>query len=241
MYCDTILSQESAAHPNARFCVGVEQCPTAAPNWADPAGVPIDAILFGGRRATTVPLVTESFSWNHGVFMGSSIASEQTAAAEGAVGSLRHDPFAMLPFAGYNMADYFQHWLNVGEKHKNDRLPRLFQVNWFRKDDKGKFMWPGFGDNVRVLKWVCQRLDDSANRLAVKTPIGLVPAPGALDVSRLDKVSPAALKELFRVDTKDTLSDLKHAREYYKQFGSRMPAALLKEVEQLESRLKSAQ
>jgi phosphoenolpyruvate carboxykinase (GTP) len=221
--------------------VGVDQCPTAAPNWADPAGVPIDAILFGGRRASTVPLVAESFSWNHGVFMGSSIASEQTAAAEGAVGALRHDPFAMLPFAGYNMADYFQHWLDVGEKHKHDRLPRLFQVNWFRKDDKGKFMWPGFGDNVRVLKWICQRLDDSANRLAVKTPIGFVPAPGALDVSHLDKVTPATLKELFRVDTKDTLSDLKHAREYYKQFGSRMPSALLKEVEQLESRLKNAQ
>ncbi len=218
----------------------MDQCPIAAPNWADPTGVPIDAILFGGRRAATVPLVAESFSWNHGVFMGSSIASEQTAAAEGAVGSLRHDPFAMLPFAGYNMADYFQHWLDVGDKHKKDHLPKLFQVNWFRKDAKGKFMWPGFGDNVRVLKWICERLDDKHDKLAVKTPVGMVPAPGALDVSGL-KVDAATLSELFRIDAKDTLSDLKYARDYYKQFGSRLPSALLKEVEQLESRLKKVQ
>ena len=230
-------SKTPAAHPNSRFCVGVAQCPTAAPNWEDPAGVPIDAILFGGRRAKTVPLVTESFDWTHGTFMGSTIASEQTAAAEGKVGSLRHDPFAMLPFAGYNMADYFQHWLDVGEKHKNDKLPRLFQVNWFRKNAAGKYIWPGFGDNIRVLKWVCDRMGDSENKLAVDTPIGRIPAPGTLDLSGLN-LSDSVVKELFAINREECLSDLAQAKTYYAKFGDRIPAALVSEVSELETRLK---
>lgn len=233
----TPASKEAAAHPNSRFCVSVEQCPTAAPNWADPKGVPIDAILFGGRRATTVPLVTEAFSWSHGTFMGASIASEQTAAAEGAVGTLRHDPFAMLPFCGYNMGDYFAHWLKVGDKHKSGQLPRMFQVNWFRKNDQGKFMWPGFGENSRVLKWICERLEDDKNKLAIKTPVGYTPAPGALDLSGLT-IDKSVVSELFRVDKDLSLKDIKYAREYFKQFGDRMPKALLKEIDQQEERLK---
>jgi phosphoenolpyruvate carboxykinase (GTP) len=230
--------KEPAAHPNSRFCVGVEQCPTAAPNWEDPAGVPIDAILFGGRRANTVPLVTESFSWRHGTFMGSTIASEQTAAAaESTVGALRHDPFAMLPFAGYNMADYFQHWLSIEEKNKNAKLPKLFQVNWFRKNKDGKFMWPGFGDNIRVIKWVTERLEDSADKLAVTTPIGKVPAPGTLDTSGL-KMDAQDLDALFHINKEECLADLKDARHYYSQFGDRIPAKLLNEVDSLEARLK---
>lgn len=233
----TPASGTPAAHPNARFCVGVKECPVAAADWEDPEGVPIDAILFGGRRATTVPLVTESFDWNHGVFMGASVASEQTAAAEGVVGSLRHDPFAMLPFMGYNMADYFQHWLNVGEAHKNDVLPKLFQVNWFRKGDDGKFLWPGFGDNSRVLKWVCDRLTDKDNKLAVKSAVGLHPSEGALDLSDLS-ISPQAMEELFRIDAKAWERDLDDTGKYFEQFGSKYPATLKKELEDQKARLK---
>src|SRR5215472_16638172 len=178
-------SPEPAAHPNSRFTTPAGQCPVIAPEWDDPAGVPISAILFGGRRASTVPLVTESFGWDHGVFLGANVASEKTAAAEGTVGELRHDPFAMLPFCGYNMGDYFGHWLSIGQAAADPAaLPRLFYVNWFRKDAAGRFVWPGFGENIRVLKWIVERLSGSAE--AVPTPIGNLPAPGSLDLDGLE-------------------------------------------------------
>src|ERR671931_1032729 len=177
-------SDRLAAHPNARFTTPAAQCPSIAPEWEDPAGVPIDAFLFGGRRASVVPLVTEAFDWEHGVFLGATMSSEQTAAAFGTVGQLRFDPFAMLPFCGYNMADYFEHWLKIGRRGDADKLPKIFYVNWFRKDDDGKFLWPGYGENSRVLKWVFRRCDGEAE--AVETPIGLVPAEGALNTSGVD-------------------------------------------------------
>src|ERR1700749_668885 len=175
---------EPAAHPNARFATPADQGPTIAPGWGGPAGVPISAILFGGRRASTVPLVIESFGWDHGVFLGANVASEKTAAAEGTVGELRHDPFAMLPFCGYNMGDYFGHWLRLGGAADPAKLPRLYYVNWFRKDAAGRFVWPGFGENSRVLKWIVERLSGSAE--AVPTPVGNLPVPGALDLDGLE-------------------------------------------------------
>ncbi len=176
-------SGEPAAHPNARFCVPAAQCPSIAPEWEDPAGVPISAILFGGRRATAAPLVVEARSWQHGVFLGACMASEKTAAADGQIGELRRDPFAMLPFCGYNMGDYFAHWLSVGAMTDPAKLPRIYHVNWFRKNAAGRFAWPGYGENSRVLKWICQRLSGQAG--AVPTPIGSLPAHGALDTSGL--------------------------------------------------------
>ena len=190
-------SAEPAAHPNARFTTPADQCPIIAPEWDDPAGVPISAILFGGRRASTVPLVIESFDWDHGVFLGANIASEKTAAAEGTVGELRHDPFAMLPFCGYNMGDYFGHWLRLGGAADPAKLPRLYYVNWFRKDAAGRFVWPGFGENSRVLKWIVERLSGSAE--AVPTPVGNLPAPGALDLDGLE-IDQADLDLLLTVD-----------------------------------------
>src|SRR4051794_5301656 len=184
-----------AAHPNARFTVPAANAPSMAPNWEDPAGVPIDAFLFGGRRSTVVPLVREAFDWEHGVFLGSTMSSEQTAAAFGQVGQLRFDPFAMLPFCGYNMADYFQHWLDIGSKGDADKLPRIFYVNWFRKDADGKFIWPGFGENSRVLEWIFRRCEGKAE--AVETPIGLVPAPDSLNVDGL-AISGDAVSDLLR-------------------------------------------
>jgi phosphoenolpyruvate carboxykinase (GTP) len=186
-----------AAHPNARFTAPASQCPVIAPEWEDPKGVPISAILFGGRRASAVPLVTEAFDWAHGVFMASNVASEGTAAAENRVGELRRDPFAMLPFCGYNMGDYFGHWLKIGASADPAKLPRIYFVNWFRKDRDGKFVWPGFGDNSRVLKWIVERLDGKAE--AVETPIGRLPAPGSLDVEGLG-LSDRQLELLLSVD-----------------------------------------
>jgi len=227
-------SDTPSAHPNARFTAPAAQCPSIADAWEDPAGVPIDAMLFGGRRATVVPLVTEAFDWSHGVFMGSTMASEKTAAAAGTVGELRFDPMAMLPFCGYHMADYFGHWLRVGEQTEASNLPKIFYVNWFRKDEGGRFLWPGFGENSRVLAWVFRRCDDAAE--AVDTPIGRVPAAGALDLDGLD-MSPEALEELLRVEPADWKAQLPQVREHFAQFGDRLPPALREQLDALERRL----
>jgi len=224
-----------AAHPNARFTAPASQCPCIAPEWQDPAGVPISAILFGGRRRTTVPLVTEAFDWDHGVFLGSIMASETTAAAGGAVGNLRFDPMAMLPFCGYNMADYFGHWLKVGAATKSENLPKIFFVNWFRRDEDGRFMWPGYGENSRVLKWIFDRVDGKAN--ATKTAIGYLPSPSDIDISGLD-VSAADMNALLSLDSDGWKSALPQMRDHYAQFGAKLPAPLTTALNELESSLK---
>jgi phosphoenolpyruvate carboxykinase (GTP) len=225
----------NAAHPNARFTAPASQCPIIAPEWEDPEGVPISAILFGGRRATVVPLVNEARDWRHGTFLGSSIASETTAAQAGAVGQLRRDPMAMLPFCGYNMADYWNHWLTVG-KRPGAKLPRLFCVNWFRKGADGRFLWPGYGENSRVLKWVFERCEGTGR--AVQTPIGNLPAPGALDLSGLD-LPEEDVATLLGVESDGWLRELPQLREYYEQFGSHMPKELIAELDALEGRLRA--
>jgi phosphoenolpyruvate carboxykinase (GTP) len=227
-------SETPAAHPNARFTAPAAQCPSIAPEWEEPAGVPIDAFLFGGRRATVVPLVTEAFDWEHGVFLGATMASEKTAAAAGTVGELRFDPMAMLPFCGYNMAEYFRHWLAVGEHADVDQLPRIFQVNWFRKDEAGRFLWPGFGENSRVLAWVFRRCEGSGE--ARETPIGLVPAEDALELGGLD-IDPAAVSELLRVDAEEWQAQLPQVHEHFAKFGNDLPEALRAQLERLEERL----
>ena len=227
-------SGKPAAHPNARFTVPASQDPAIASEWEDPVGVPISAVLFGGRRASVVPLVFESFNWEHGVFLGSIMASETTAAAAGAVGNLRRDPFAMLPFCGYNMADYFGHWLEVGAKGDASKLPKIFYVNWFRKDADGRWLWPGYGDNSRVLEWVFERVAGRAE--AVETPIGYLPSQGAINVDGLD-VSDADLAELLRVDHDEWRAEVPLIREHFAQFGDRLPAALSAAVDDLERRL----
>ena len=230
-------SGTTAAHANARFTVSARQCPSIADDWDDPAGVVIDAIIFGGRRASNVPLVVEARDWDHGVFMGATIASEQTAAAEGTVGELRRDPFAMLPFAGYNMADYFGHWLDFGRRlRRSARVPRVFQVNWFRKDADGSFLWPGFGDNARVLEWMIGRLDGT--RTAVDTPIGSLPAQGALNVEGLD-LDDEALSELFRVDPEAFLHEVDDIESFFATFGDRMPSELSRQLDLLRTRLQA--
>jgi phosphoenolpyruvate carboxykinase (GTP) len=223
-----------AAHPNSRFTAPLSQVPSIAPEWEDPAGVPISAILFGGRRRGTVPLVTEAFDWRHGVFLGSIMGSETTAAAAGAVGNLRRDPFAMLPFCGYHMGDYFAHWLEIGESADADKLPRLFYVNWFRKDADGKFLWPGYGENSRVLAWVFERCAGRAD--ATDTPIGRLPAPGALPVDGLD-LAAGALDELLGVSADDWRAELPHLEDHYATFGDRLPPELRAELDALERRL----
>ena len=224
-----------AAHPNARFTAPASQCPSIAPEWEDPAGVPISAILFGGRRRATMPLVTQAYDWEHGVFLGSIMASETTAAQQGvAAGNLRFDPMAMLPFCGYNMADYFAHWLSVGKRSEPDKLPALFFVNWFRRDEDGRFLWPGFGENGRVLKWVFERVDDVA--AAVETPIGLLPTPDAIDTTGLD-VGDDDLAELLAVDVDGWVESIPQIREHYARFGDDIPAALQLAVDTLEQRL----
>jgi phosphoenolpyruvate carboxykinase (GTP) len=230
----TPSSDAPAAHPNARFTTPASQCPSIAPEWEDPAGVPISAILFGGRRATNVPLVTESFDWTHGVFLGSIMSSETTAAQAGAVGKLRFDPFAMLPFCGYNMGDYFAHWLSIGAATTPDKLPRLFWVNWFRRGEDGSFLWPGFGENSRVLKWVVERLSGSAG--AVDTPIGRVPASGALDTAGLD-VDPETVSRLVEVDPESWRAELPQLEEHYRSLGDHVPQPLRDQLETLEKRL----
>jgi phosphoenolpyruvate carboxykinase (GTP) len=229
----TPASDEPAAHLNARFTVPAAQCPSMAPEWQDPAGVPISAFLFGGRRARTVPLVSEARSWAHGVFLGATMASETTAAAAGAVGELRRDPFAMLPFCGYHMGDYMAHWLALGER-PDAVLPRIFQVNWFRRNEDGRFLWPGFGENARVLAWIHGRCEGTAT--AVDTPIGLVPGADALDLSGLD-LAPADLAELLRVDGDAWRAELPLIEEHLAQFGDRLPAALGAELQELRTRL----
>ena len=233
----TPASAEPAAHPNARFTAPAGQCPIIAPDWEDPKGVPISAILFGGRRATATPLVTEAFDWRHGVFLASNVASEGTAAAESKVGELRRDPFAMLPFCGYNMGDYFAHWLKLGETHDAAKLPKIYFVNWFRKGADGKFIWPGYGENSRVLKWIFERLQGKAD--AKSTPIGWLPAKGSLDVAGLD-VTDAQMEALLSVDTAVWAEEAALIPPFYQKFGERLPKQLWEEHASLLERLGAA-
>lgn len=226
-------SGRPAAHPNSRFTVPIQQTPTLSQDWFEHDGVPLDAILFGGRRATNVPLVAQSRSWNHGVFMGATISSEKTAAQEGTVGELRRDPFAMLPFCGYNMADYWGHWLEMGEQ-LGEQAPKIFQVNWFRKGDDGRFLWPGFGDNSRVIDWVIRSVEGEYE--GRETPIGIVPADGQLNLSGIEEVADD-LDEIFEIDPKSWLAEADMTEEFFAQFGDRLPAALNAELEGLRKRL----
>ncbi|WP_448329956.1 phosphoenolpyruvate carboxykinase (GTP) [Streptomyces sp. DSM 41534] len=230
----TPASETPAAHPNARFTVPAGQCPIIAPEWEDPKGVPISAILFGGRRASAVPLVTESFDWQHGVFLGANVASEKTAAAEGKVGELRRDPFAMLPFCGYNMGDYMAHWVKVGKNADAAKLPKIYYVNWFRKDAGGRFVWPGFGENSRVLKWIVDRLDGTAE--GVESPIGVLPAPGALDTDGLD-LDDASLELLLTVDKDVWREEAALVPDHLNTFGDHTPKEMWDEYHALVKRL----
>jgi phosphoenolpyruvate carboxykinase (GTP) len=223
-----------AAHPNARFTVCASQDPAIAPEWEDPDGVPIEAFLFGGRRSSTVPLVFEAFDWEHGVFLGATMGSETTAAATGALGKLRRDPFAMLPFCGYNMGDYFAYWLKLGREHDAGKLPKIFRVNWFRKDAKGGWLWPGYGENSRVIEWIFRRLEGTGK--AVETPIGHLPAPRALNVTGL-KITPAAIEELLRVDPHAWLEEVPMLHDNFASFGEHLPPELAKQLEALTQRL----
>src|SRR5215203_249458 len=229
-------AESTAAHPNARFTTPAAQCPSISDNWEDPKGVPIDAFLFGGRRAGVVPLVTEAFDWEQGVFMGAIMGSEKTAAASGAVGELRFDPMAMLPFCGYHMADYFGHWLATGRR-EGAQLPKIFMVNWFRKDDDGGFLWPGFGENSRVLAWVFERCDDKGG--ATETPIGLVPSEDAIDTSGVELPADAVAK-LLSVDPDEWRGQLPRLREHFAMFGEKLPDELAAQLEALEKRLAGA-
>jgi len=222
------------AHPNARFTAPARQCPVIAPEWEDPAGVPISAILFGGRRATTVPLVTEARSWIHGLFLGSIMGSEMTAAAFGRVGTLRRDPMAMLPFCGYHMGDYFAHWIRMGQRTSEQNLPRMYYVNWFRRSPEGKFLWPGFGENIRVLKWIVERLEGTAS--AVETPIGRVPTPDALELSGLN-LSTDAVQALLSVRPEEWVAELDDIERHYKTFGDRWPKELWQQLDLLRRAL----
>ncbi|NLV48552.1 MAG: phosphoenolpyruvate carboxykinase (GTP), partial [Clostridiaceae bacterium] len=228
-------SKEKAAHPNARFTAPAAQCPVIAPEWEDPAGVPISAILIGGRRATTIPLVHESFNWEHGVFMGSIMGSEITAAAiSDKIGQVRRDPFAMLPFCGYHMGDYLAHWLEVGKQTDTDKLPKIFYVNWFRKDEKGRWLWPGFGDNSRVLAWIFDRAAGKGK--AQKTPIGYMPTTDAINIDGLD-MSEADMEELLKINKSEWLQEAASIRENYKIYEEKLPAALAEQLDALEARL----
>jgi len=233
----TPASDEPSSHPNSRFCTPAGQCPTIAPEWEDPRGVPISAMFFGGRRASTVPLVTEARDWAHGVFMGATLSSETTAAATGAVGVVRRDPFAMLPFIGYNAGDYFNHWITVGKEHDAAKLPRIFYVNWFRRDADGSFVWPGFGENSRVLKWAIERLEGTAD--ARETPIGYVPTADALDTDGLD-MSAADLETCLAVDTDEWRAEIPQITEWFEKFGDKMPTVLWTELDGLKGRLGSS-
>jgi phosphoenolpyruvate carboxykinase (GTP) len=226
-------SDHPAAHPNSRFTVSAAQCPSIAPEWEDPAGVPVDAFLFGGRRANVVPLVREAFDWEHGVYMGATMSVETTAAAAGEVGALRFDPMAMLPFAGYNMADYIGHWLKIGRR-PGARLPRIFNVNWFRKDADGAFLWPGYGDNARVLAWIFRRLDGEVE--GRQTPIGCVPRAEDLDLSGLE-LDPDKLNQLLSVDEEGLKAELEQISGFLERFGERLPAEMRAQHEALQRKL----
>jgi phosphoenolpyruvate carboxykinase (GTP) len=233
----TPASGRKAAHPNSRFTMRASQCPCIAPEWEDPKGVPIDAILFGGRRAGIVPLVTEAFNWQHGTFLGATASSETTAATTGKVGQLRRDPMAMLPFCGYHMGDYFAHWLKIGKKTDAAKLPKIFYVNWFRTDEHGKFLWPGYGENSRVLKWIFERCDNNVH--AVETPIGRVPAAANLDTKGLD-LPAASLGKLLSVDVEGWRGEVPLIEKHFAQFGARLPDGLKDEVKALAQRLEAA-
>ena len=228
-------SGENGAHPNARFTAPASQCPVICPDWEDPAGVPIDIFIFGGRRSTVVPLVHQAFDWDHGVYMGATAASEPTAAALDVKSKLRRDPFAMLPFCGYNMADYWAHWFEMGDK-LGEKAPKIFYVNWFRKSPDGKWLWPGFGENSRVLAWMCDRVDGKA--AGKETPIGLMPADGELDLSGLD-IPAADMRELLHVDTDSLKQELSDIDEFFKQFGDRLPQRMQAQLTLLKQRLGS--
>jgi phosphoenolpyruvate carboxykinase (GTP) len=227
-------SGELSSHPNSRYCTPIKQCPILAPEYDDPKGVPIDAILFGGRRKTTVPLVTEARDWTHGTFMGATLSSETTAAATGQVGVVRRDPMAMLPFIGYNAGDYFNHWITVGKEHDAAKLPRIFYVNWFRRDEDGGFLWPGFGENSRVLKWVVERMEGQAE--AIETPIGYVPTRESLDTEGLS-MSAEALEAALAVDPEEWKAELPQITEWFEKFGENLPAVLWTELDGLRARL----
>ena len=229
----TPASKEPAAHPNSRFTAPAGQCPVICPDWEKPQGVPIDIFVFGGRRTSVMPLVHEAYSWDHGVFMGATASSETTAANIGAVGDLRRDPFAMKPFCGYNMADYFRHWLTMGDRF-GKHAPRIFYVNWFRKSQEGKWLWPGFGDNSRVLKWMCERVDGKAG--AIETPIGLMPKEGDIDLTGL-AIPAADLRELLRVDANAWKAEISDIEKHFGQFGDRLPERLRKQLNDLGKRL----
>jgi phosphoenolpyruvate carboxykinase (GTP) len=227
-------SQDKAAHPNSRYTVPASQCPVIDPDWENPKGVPISAILFGGRRATTIPLVYEALNWSHGTFMGSIVSSEKTAAAAGKIGEVRHDPFAMLPFCGYNMGDYFAHWLNIGKNAQEEKLPRIFYVNWFRKNRNGEFIWPGYSDNIRVLKWILERVSGSNN--AIKTPIGYLPKENAIDLNEL-YINKEDFKSILSINKKEWMEEALEIENYYKKFGDTLPQELAAELSGLKERL----
>jgi phosphoenolpyruvate carboxykinase (GTP) len=226
-----------AAHPNSRFCLPVSNVATISPDWNEGSGVPLDAILFGGRRAKNVPLVAQSLSWQHGVFMGATISSEQTAAAEGPVGKLRHDPFAMLPFCGYNMADYFAHWLSFANRTSEEKLPKIFQVNWFKKGADGKFLWPGFAENIRVLDWIIGRIEKTNQ--GKESPVGVVPRAGELNTAGID-VNENTLDELLEIDLEAWTKEVESIKEFFEEFGERLPVQLINELQALDGRLKSS-
>jgi phosphoenolpyruvate carboxykinase (GTP) len=230
-------SDTPAAHPNSRYCTPMSQCPTLAPEWDDPQGVPISAILFGGRRKTTVPLVTQARDWQHGVFIGATLGSEKTAAAEGQVGTIRRDPMAMLPFLGYNAGDYCQHWLDLGKNADDSKLPKIFFVNWFRRGADGRFLWPGFGENSRVLKWIIERVEGKSN--GVSTPIGIVPGATDLDVSGLD-VDEADVAEALAVNPDEWRAELPQIEEWFEFLGEKLPTGVRDEFEALKQRLADA-
>jgi phosphoenolpyruvate carboxykinase (GTP) len=229
-------SGELSSHPNSRYCTPIEQCDTRAPEWDDPKGVPLDAIFFGGRRRDTVPLVTEARDWQHGVFMGATLSSETTAAATGQVGVVRRDPMAMLPFIGYNAGDYFAHWIEMGKGADAVKLPKIFYVNWFRRDADGNFVWPGFGENIRVIKWALERIDGSA--AAVDTPIGRVPAPDALDVDGLE-LSEGELLDAITVDVEEWKKEIPLIEEWFQKIGAALPTSMRDELDALKLRLES--